>query len=322
MPELRSFGWTTEAVDILLMPMIKNGVEGLGSMGNDAPLACMSDRPRLIYEYVTPLSPFLSWMPLAYPWGTKVVFTEICARAFRYFKQLFAQVTNPPLDSVRECVLLTPFLPSSLPDHRAQTSGFLSQSKLTVVFPTLPIPMPSNAWIFDSDIFLRGWVLQGDRDVARVHDRPGRRPDQRLRAVRPPPAAHVRPPSASRTLRERRNDVYHTFSARANALFGEFECILYRYVICWCFWCYRSPILRRSEMDALINMDHRGWKTKVRHLPPISILDALANIWGIEVELTRFFALQVVDITFPREQGSAGVRSATPPCPHIHSRRP
>ena len=52
-PELRAFGWTSEAVDILLMPMIKTGNEGLGSMGNDAPLACMSDRPRLIYGACT-----------------------------------------------------------------------------------------------------------------------------------------------------------------------------------------------------------------------------------------------------------------------------
>jgi glutamate synthase (NADPH/NADH) len=67
-------GWTTEAVDYLLLPMLNNGQEGLGSMGNDAPLACMSDRPRLVYEY---------------------------------FKQLFAQVTNPPLDSVREAVVMS-----------------------------------------------------------------------------------------------------------------------------------------------------------------------------------------------------------------------
>lgn len=71
-PYLRAFGWTQESIDVLLLKDIRDGAEALGSMGNDAALACMSDRPRLLFEY---------------------------------FKQLFAQVTNPPLDSVREAVV-------------------------------------------------------------------------------------------------------------------------------------------------------------------------------------------------------------------------
>ena len=65
----RTFGYTQEDLRILLAPMALNGEEAIGSMGTDTPLAVLSDRPRLLYDY---------------------------------FKQLFAQVTNPPLDAIRE----------------------------------------------------------------------------------------------------------------------------------------------------------------------------------------------------------------------------
>jgi glutamate synthase (ferredoxin) len=64
-----AFGYTHEDVRILLAPMAKGGEEALGSMGTDTSLAVLSDRPRVLYDY---------------------------------FKQLFAQVTNPPLDQIRE----------------------------------------------------------------------------------------------------------------------------------------------------------------------------------------------------------------------------
>jgi glutamate synthase (ferredoxin) len=64
-----AFGYTFEDQRILLEPMARNGVEAVGSMGNDTPLAVLSERPRLLYDY---------------------------------FKQLFAQVTNPPIDCIRE----------------------------------------------------------------------------------------------------------------------------------------------------------------------------------------------------------------------------
>jgi len=63
------FGYTNEDLRILLAPMAAQGKWPLGSMGEDAALACLSDRPQLLY---------------------------------RYFKQLFAQVTNPPMDSINE----------------------------------------------------------------------------------------------------------------------------------------------------------------------------------------------------------------------------
>ena len=64
-----AFGYTFEDQRLLLAPMAKSGVEAVGSMGNDTPLAALSSRPRLLYDN---------------------------------FKQLFAQVTNPPIDSIRE----------------------------------------------------------------------------------------------------------------------------------------------------------------------------------------------------------------------------
>ncbi|TFD68668.1 glutamate synthase large subunit [Cryobacterium gelidum] len=68
----RTFGYTEEEVRILLAPMARTGAEPLGAMGSDTPIAVLSDRPRLMFDY---------------------------------FTQQFAQVTNPPLDSIREEVV-------------------------------------------------------------------------------------------------------------------------------------------------------------------------------------------------------------------------
>jgi glutamate synthase (ferredoxin) len=67
-----SFGYTWEDQKFVLTPMARDGVEPLGSMGNDAPLAVLSNKPRMLYDY---------------------------------FKQLFAQVTNPPIDCIREEII-------------------------------------------------------------------------------------------------------------------------------------------------------------------------------------------------------------------------
>jgi glutamate synthase domain-containing protein 2/glutamate synthase domain-containing protein 1/glutamate synthase domain-containing protein 3 len=67
-------GYTTEDLRILMAPMAKEGQEAVGSMGNDAPIAVLSDRPQLL---------------------------------FGYFRQLFAQVTNPPIDPIREELVMT-----------------------------------------------------------------------------------------------------------------------------------------------------------------------------------------------------------------------
>jgi glutamate synthase (NADPH/NADH) large chain len=68
----RTFGYTEEEVRILVAPMARNAAEPLGAMGSDTPIAVLSERPRLLFDY---------------------------------FTQQFAQVTNPPLDSIREEVV-------------------------------------------------------------------------------------------------------------------------------------------------------------------------------------------------------------------------
>jgi glutamate synthase (NADPH/NADH) large chain len=68
----RTFGYTEEELKILITPMAQTGAEPLGAMGSDTPIAVLSERPRLLFDY---------------------------------FTQAFAQVTNPPLDSIREAVV-------------------------------------------------------------------------------------------------------------------------------------------------------------------------------------------------------------------------
>src|SRR5690606_20492754 len=93
----RTFGYTEEEVRILITPMAKTGAEPLGAMGSDTPIAVLSDRPRTLFDY---------------------------------FTQQFAQVTNPPLDSIREEVVtsmragLGPErnLLSESPEHARQVS--------------------------------------------------------------------------------------------------------------------------------------------------------------------------------------------------------
>ncbi|KAK9447207.1 uncharacterized protein V1518DRAFT_421636 [Limtongia smithiae] len=73
-PRLLAFGYTFEQVSLLLAPMASDHKEALGSMGNDGPLACLAQAPRLMYDY---------------------------------FRQLFAQVTNPPIDPIREAIVMS-----------------------------------------------------------------------------------------------------------------------------------------------------------------------------------------------------------------------
>ena len=70
----QAFGYTQEDLKFLLAPMAANGEEGTGSMGNDSPLAVLSDKDKPLYNY---------------------------------FKQLFAQVTNPPIDPIREAIVMS-----------------------------------------------------------------------------------------------------------------------------------------------------------------------------------------------------------------------
>jgi glutamate synthase (NADPH/NADH) large chain len=102
----RVFGYTTEELRILLSPMSKVGYEPIGSMGTDTPIAALSDRSRLLFDY---------------------------------FQQLFAQVTNPPLDAIRE-ELVTSLVATLGPE-----GNLLEPTPASCRQIVLPHPILSNA---------------------------------------------------------------------------------------------------------------------------------------------------------------------------------
>src|SRR5215217_3413987 len=97
------FGYTEEELRLILAPMASAGVEPLGSMGTDTPLAALSDKPRLLFDY---------------------------------FAQLFAQVTNPPLDAIRE-ELVTSLYNTIGPECNLLDPGPASCRRLVLPFPVL-----------------------------------------------------------------------------------------------------------------------------------------------------------------------------------------
>ncbi|WP_078965558.1 glutamate synthase large subunit [Streptomyces aureocirculatus] len=101
----QTFGYTEEELRILLAPMAKAGAEPIGSMGTDTPIAALSDRPRLIFDY---------------------------------FTQLFAQVTNPPLDAIREELV------TSLHSTLGPQGNLLEPTAASCRSVTLPFPVIDN----------------------------------------------------------------------------------------------------------------------------------------------------------------------------------
>ena len=99
----RAFGYTEEDLRILITPMARNGAEPLGSMGSDSPIAALSNRPRLLFDY---------------------------------FTQLFAQVTNPPLDAIRE-ELVTSLGGSIGPEHNLLDPGPRSCRQIDLDYPVI-----------------------------------------------------------------------------------------------------------------------------------------------------------------------------------------
>lgn len=99
----KAFGYTEEELKIIVSPMAKGGGEALGSMGSDTPLAALSNKPRLLFDY---------------------------------FTQLFAQVTNPPLDAIRE-ELVTSLGGSVGPEHNLLDPGPDSCKQLSLAFPVI-----------------------------------------------------------------------------------------------------------------------------------------------------------------------------------------
>jgi len=101
----RAFGYTVEDIRLIMAPMAVAGQEPVGSMGNDTPLACLSDRPQLLYNY---------------------------------FRQLFAQVTNPPLDANFESLV------TSLDTYLGREGNLLSEVPRNARLIKLKTPIIDN----------------------------------------------------------------------------------------------------------------------------------------------------------------------------------
>ncbi len=138
----RCFGYTDEDVRMLLSPMAINGEEAVGSMGTDTPLACLSDKPQLL---------------------------------FNYFKQLFAQVTNPPIDPIREDMVM------SLTSYIGTERNILAETPENCHTLKMPHPMLTNRDLEKLRRVSRGDllastlptifdVLEGERGLKRALD--------------------------------------------------------------------------------------------------------------------------------------------------------
>ena len=101
----QTFGYTEEELRVIIEPMTRTGAEAIGSMGTDTPIAALSNRPRLLFDY---------------------------------FQQLFAQVTNPPLDAIREEIV------TSLGSHIGPEGNLLEAGPRHCQQVVLPFPVIDN----------------------------------------------------------------------------------------------------------------------------------------------------------------------------------
>jgi len=115
--DLNTFGYTTETLEILLAPMSNTGKEALGSMGVDIPLAVLSRQPQL---------------------------------PFAYFKQLFAQVTNPPIDPIREEVVMSLMCPVGPEANLLEVPSEAHCRRLIVPHPVLSDEQLASVLALDS----------------------------------------------------------------------------------------------------------------------------------------------------------------------------
>jgi glutamate synthase (NADPH/NADH) large chain len=119
----RQFGYTEEEIRLILEPMVRDGQEPIGAMGDDTPLAVLSRRPRLLYDY---------------------------------FRQLFAQVTNPPLDAIRE-ELVTSLASSVGPEANLLEPGPESCHQIMLPGPILTNDQLATLLYIDEDRLVPGW---------------------------------------------------------------------------------------------------------------------------------------------------------------------
>ncbi|MFO0179738.1 MAG: glutamate synthase large subunit [Planctomyces sp.] len=116
---MQACGYTAETMNCMLLPLIKADKDPIGSMGNDAALACLSDQPRMLYDY---------------------------------FHQIFAQVTNPPIDSIREEVIM------SLECYIGPEANLLSPTAESCHRLLVPHPILTNHQMANlKGINYRGW---------------------------------------------------------------------------------------------------------------------------------------------------------------------
>jgi glutamate synthase (NADPH/NADH) large chain len=132
----QTFGFTQEELRILVTPMARAGAEPIGSMGSDTPIAVLSNRPRLLFDY---------------------------------FTQLFAQVTNPPLDAIRE-ELVTSLGTSIGPEPNALAATPAHCRQLVLDFPVLDNDELSKIIHINADGDLPGYATAVVKGLYRVAD--------------------------------------------------------------------------------------------------------------------------------------------------------
>ena len=158
----RVFGYTTEELKILLAPMARTGAEPIGSMGTDTPVAVLSDRSRLLFDY---------------------------------FQQLFAQVTNPPLDAIRE-ELVTSMGGTIGPEGNLLDPGPASCRQVVLPHPIITNDELAKLLYINDDSDMPGFqpfAIDGLYPVAEGGDGPA-------------PGARRRPRQGERGHRRRRQD--------------------------------------------------------------------------------------------------------------------
>ncbi|MEU7794588.1 glutamate synthase large subunit [Micromonospora tulbaghiae] len=132
----QTFGYTEEELKILLGPMARSGAEPIGSMGTDTPIAPLSTRPRLLYDY---------------------------------FHQLFAQVTNPPLDAIRE-ELVTSLASTIGPEGNLLDPGPASCRQIVLPYPVIDNDELAKILSIDEDGDLPGFKAVRVSGLYRIRD--------------------------------------------------------------------------------------------------------------------------------------------------------
>ncbi|WP_206025002.1 glutamate synthase large subunit [Micromonospora zingiberis] len=132
----QTFGYTEEELKILLAPMARTGAEPIGSMGTDTPIAPLSTRPRLLYDY---------------------------------FHQLFAQVTNPPLDAIRE-ELVTSLASTIGPEGNLLDPGPASCRQIVLPYPVIDNEELAKILSIDEDGDLPGFKAVRVSGLYRIRD--------------------------------------------------------------------------------------------------------------------------------------------------------